>query len=132
MYIFAIFSSLICLQLITTVLSGKFLFNLELLVKFYLIKKDTNDAGQFETPSIVSLESDEEYNYVPRSTSFLRFGRQLPSSSGAFLRFGRSPSNFLRFGRSSQNGGTFLRFGRQAASNNFLRFGKKGEFLRFG
>jgi hypothetical protein len=81
------------------------------------------------------LESDEEIIYAPRSTSFLRFGKQSPSASGQFLRFGRSPSPFLRFGRTGQNGGTFLRFGRQVqqpSSNNFLRFGKKAEFLRFG
>jgi hypothetical protein len=78
-------------------------------------------------------ESDEEYDYVPRSTSFLRFGRQSPPSSASFLRFGRSNPSFLRFGRAGQNGGTFLRFGRQQpSSSNFLRFGKKGEFLRFG
>lgn len=100
--------------------------------------RDTNDANPnfgsnvlVQTPTILDSESDEEYD-VPRSTSFLRFGRQSPP---AFLRFGRSQPGFLRFGRSNQNGGTFLRFGRQTqqpASSNFLRFGRKGEFLRFG
>lgn len=85
--------------------------------------KDTNDAGESSLTQTPSIESDEEYDYFPRSTPFLRFGRQLPSSSGVFLRFGRSPSNFLRFGPSNQNGETFPRFD---------RFGRKGEFLRFG
>jgi hypothetical protein len=79
-------------------------------------------------------ESDEENDYVRRST-FLRFGRQIPSSSRSFLRFGRSDPSFLRFGHNGNNGAAFLRFGRraqQATSNNFLRFGRKGEFLRFG
>lgn len=77
-------------------------------------------------------DSDEETEAIRRSTSFLRFGRQLPASTGSFLRFGRSSPSFLRFGR---NGGQFLRFGRRserASNSNFLRFGRKGEFLRFG
>jgi hypothetical protein len=79
-------------------------------------------------------ESDEENDYSRRST-FLRFGRQMPSSR-SFLRFGRSnPPSFLRFGRNGHNGASFLRFGRRAqqgSTNNILRFGRKGEFLRFG
>ncbi len=98
------------------------------MVSFYSISnsrlnflfKDRNNVGQIEIPSIWNIDSSEEYDYVPRSTSFLRFGRQLPSSSSSFLHFGRSPLKFLRFGRSNQN--------REA----FFRFGKKGEFLRFG
>jgi hypothetical protein len=76
-------------------------------------------------------DSDEENKSIRRSTSFLRFGRQMPASSGTFLRFGRSDPAFLRFGRS---GAQFLRFGRrsQPSASNFLRFGRKGEFLRFG
>jgi hypothetical protein len=95
--------------------------------------KDTNDAGESSLTQTPSIESDEEYDYFPRSTPFLRFGRQLPSSSGAFLRFGRSSSNFLRFGRSPSN---FLRFGPSNQNGEtfprFDRFGRKGEFLRFG
>ena len=91
-----------------------------------------------ETPTILDNEDsfDEEDFVVPRSTSFLRFGRQAPSSaSGSFLRFGRSNPTFLRFGRADNNGAAFLRFGRQPqqpSSGSFLRFGRKGEFLRFG
>jgi hypothetical protein len=93
-------------------------------------------------------ESDEENDYDRRSTSFLRFGRQMSPSSGSFLRFGRQMSpSFLRFGRSNpsflrfgrgggdHNGAKFLRFGRRAeqfSPNNYHRFARKGEFLRFG
>ncbi len=109
----------------------------------YSFLKDTNNPSQnfrsntfIQTPPILDNENDEEYTYNPRSTSFLRFGRQLPlSSSSSFLRFGRSQPNFLRFGRNNMNGGTFLRFGRptqQSLPTDILRFGKKGEFLRFG
>lgn len=104
--------------------------------------KDTKDPSEnfrsntfIQTPTILDDKSDEEYNYNPRSTLFLRFGRQLPLSSSSFLRFGRTQSNFLRFGRNNLNGGTFLRFGRktqESPSSEMLRFGKKGEFLRFG
>ena len=75
-------------------------------------------------------DSDEDLKMNSRSTSFLRFGREIPS--GSFLRFGRSDPSFLRFGR---NGGQFLRFGRRSQLSptaNFLRFGRKADFLRFG
>ena len=82
-------------------------------------------------------ESSEENDYDRRSTTFLRFGRQV-SPSGSFLRFGRqmSPSgSFLRFGRRVNNQGSFLRFGRQLdliSQDDFDRMGRKGRFLRFG
>ncbi|CAF1014946.1 unnamed protein product [Adineta ricciae] len=82
-------------------------------------------------------ESAEENDYDRRSTTFLRFGRQM-SPSGSFLRFGRqmSPSgSFLRFGRRVNNHGSFLRFGRQLdliSQDDFDRMGHKGRFLRFG
>ncbi len=84
--------------------------------------KDTSDASEslrsnilIQTPTILDNENNEEHDYIPRSTSFLRFGRKLPPP---FLRFGRTqPTTFLRFGRSQPT---------------YLRFGKMGQFLRFG
>lgn len=64
----------------------------------------------------IPMVNDEEQQEIPRAAEFLRFGRELPPS---FLRFGRTPSNFLRFGR-------------EPSSSKFLRFGRGGEFLRFG
>jgi hypothetical protein len=125
MYLFAILSSLICLQLISTISSGKSrFFRLFPNSSLDFLEKDTSDTNpSFQSnvvipkPIILDNESDEEDDYHPRSTSFLRFGRELPPP---FLRFGRSQPTFLRFGRNNQN------------VPPFLRFGRKGEFLRFG
>jgi hypothetical protein len=122
MYLFAILSSLICLQLISTISSGKSrFFRLFSNSSLDFFEKDTSDTNpSFQSNVLIPkpiILDDEEDDYHPRSTSFLRFGPELPPP---FLRFGRSQPTFLRFGRNNQNGPTFLRFGR------------KGEFLRFG
>jgi hypothetical protein len=120
---------------------------------FIFVRIDSNDVSSTQQLNNIQTEatldnkvlsnsnseSDEEDDYVRRSTSFLRFGRGMSPSSGSFLRFGRemSPSSgsFLRFGREmSPSSGSFLRFGRSNPS--FLRFGRGGQngatFLRFG
>ena len=88
-------------------------FHSSIVLLTFLDKK--NDVPK---PVIIDSESTEEYEYAPRAAPFLRFGRSQPT----FLRFGRSQPTFLRFGRQNQ----------EINSNQFLRFGKKGEFLRFG
>ncbi|CAF2411673.1 unnamed protein product [Rotaria sp. Silwood2] len=132
MYLFAIISSLICTQLLSTASSDtnavnpSFLSDVLTPLPTTLNSKETlNNDNQ----------NDEEYVHYPRLISFLRFGRQMPSGSTSFLRFGRSHPFIFRFDRGGQNGGQFLRFGRQnqrLASNKFLRFGNNGDFLRFG
>ena len=148
MYLCTILSLLICLQLASAApASGK---KDSVRVSASLARSSMLDSSEINSRDQVNLalplenpfdqevmtnsgsDSDEETDAVRRSTSFLRFGRQVPASSGSFLRFGRSNPSFLRFGR---NGGQFLRFGRRserASNSNFLRFGRKGEFLRFG
>ncbi|UJR28165.1 hypothetical protein I4U23_009419 [Adineta vaga] len=136
MYLFTILSALICIQLVTQASSvfSEVTDNERLHLSPQLQSIYNND----ETSNSNS-ESVETNDYDRRSTAFLRFGRQLSSSAG-FLRFGRSNPTFLRFGRSNP---TFLRFGRSnptfrrsgrrmSDGGSFLRFGRKGEFLRFG
>ncbi len=101
------------------------------MIIYLIFLKDQNDASQrsqsnafIQTPTILDIDSDEEYDYVPRSASFLTFSRPQPPppppSSSSFLLFGRSHPTFLRFGRGAP----------QSASSNFLRFGRKVEFLK--
>jgi len=142
MYVFTILSALICIQLVTIASCESNDVSPNLLQSEPIF--DNN-----EDLSNSNSESDEENDNVRRLTSFLRFGRRMPSSSGTFLRFGRQMSptsgSFLRFGRSNpsilrfdragQSGAKFLRFGRrgqQIPSSNIHRFSRKGEFLRFG
>ena len=73
---------------------------------------EINDVAQEAMVEIPTVQHQE----IPRASDFLRFGGELPPP---FLRFGRNPP-------------TFLRFGRKSSSNKFLRFGRGGEFLRFG
>lgn len=108
--------------------------------RFYSFVKESSEIGHHDSANYpierernlfdTIDDSDDDSKMNVRSTSFLRFGREIPS--GSFLRFGRSDPSFLRFGR---NGGQFLRFGRRsqaAPTSNFLRFGRKTDFLRFG
>ncbi|CAF1234242.1 unnamed protein product, partial [Rotaria sordida] len=110
MYLFAIISSLICIQLLSTASSDTSAVNPSFLSPVLTQLPTTLDSQEtFNNDD----ENDEGYVPYPRSTSFLRFGRQKPSGSASFLRFGRSHPYIVRFDRGGQNGGTFLRFGRQ-------------------
>ncbi|CAF0889397.1 unnamed protein product [Rotaria sp. Silwood1] len=134
MYLFAIISSLICTQLLSTASSDTNAVNPNLL-SHVLAPLPTTSINK-ETLNNEN-QNDEGYVHYPRLTSSLRFGRQVPSASASasFLRFGRSHPFIVRFDRGGHKGGTFLRFGRQnqrLALNKFHLFGNNGEFLRFG
>jgi len=107
----------------------------------------SSQSNALNQPStVLDNENDEEYVNALRSAGFLRFGRESSSAIPSFPRNARTGQNggaFLRFGRQIQqpSSGNFLRFGRQIqsrASNNFLRFGRQfqqpvsSNFLRFG
>ncbi|CAF3260843.1 unnamed protein product [Rotaria socialis] len=125
MYLYAIISSLICIQLLSIVSIDANPLNPALYSGAFIQRPTLLDSAA------TSNEDNQNEIYIqhPRLSSFLRFGRQMPSASASSLRFGRGGQI------GGQVGGTFLRFGRQTQnplSSNFLLSGNKGEFLRFG
>ncbi|CAL4164482.1 unnamed protein product, partial [Meganyctiphanes norvegica] len=89
------------------------------------------EAPQFWVQDDSMSELGSKRGLSNKNKNFLRFGRGRDKN---FLRFGRGRNqNFLRFGRSglAADGGV-LDAAKRARTNNFLRFGRTRNYLRFG